>query len=264
MNKQSTLSDLINRPISEVIDALSRSEITAYELVSAHFERIDRLNPRVNAFVYVNKKKVLDRAKEIDNHLVKGNNQPLLGIPISIKDNISVTGSPTSSGFAPFKHYVPTEDAALVKLLLEAGAIILGKTNLPALTYDLQTNNTLFGRTNNPWNLDHTPGGSSGGCAAAIASGMSQISFCNDSGGSIRIPAHFCGIFGFKASFGGINTRGIITKIGKNPKRLKMRTLLSGGMLARSVDDLKIGLEVIGTQKIHRTQKNEPDRKSVV
>ncbi len=250
--------EYVSMSIDEIHNGMKTGEISSYELVQAYFHRIERINPQLNALILLNKENALNEAKQADLTLNNGGKLgSLQGIPITIKDNFEVANLPSTAGFKPFKDHVSSSDAELVSLLKKASAIIIGKTNLPALTYDLQTNNQLFGRTNNPWNVNHTSGGSSGGCAVAVASGMSRISFCNDSGGSIRIPAHFCGVYGFKASFRGINPNGIITQIQKKLGRLKMRTLLSVGMMARSVDDIKIGLSIIGSNRLIPSDRNE-------
>lgn len=226
-------------------------KITSFDLISAHFERIEKHNPTLNAIVCYDKENALEQAKHADELLSEGKDIGAFhGIPITIKDNIEVKSFPTTAGFKPFKNYVSKTDSPLISQLKQAGAIIIGKTNLPGLTYDLQTNNPLFGRTNNPWNIDHTSGGSSGGCSTAVSSGMSHLSFCNDSGGSIRIPAHFCGVYGFKASMGGIDPRGVITQTKKEVGQLNMRTLFSMGMMAHSVDDMKTAMKVVGTKKL--------------
>lgn len=243
---------------------MRKGEITSYSLVSAYFDRIERVNPQLNAIVSLNKELALEEAKKADSSFKEGiDHGAFHGIPITVKDNIEVAQLKTTAGFKPFKDYISSSDAHLVSLLKKSGAIILGKTNLPGLTYDLQTNNQLFGRTNNPWNTNHTSGGSSGGCAVAVTSGMSKISFCNDSGGSIRIPAHFCGVYGFKASLGGINSSGIIGQVNKKVGRLKMRTLLSAGMMTQSIDDMKVALNVIGTKKLLPPQEIDTPATSI-
>lgn len=234
------------------------------ELVRTALNELERLNPFLNAIIFNNKENALNAARQADLEISKGKIRgPLHGIPITIKDNIEVADAPTTAGFRFFKNHLPTKDAHLVHLLKEAGAIIIGKTNLPALTCDLQTNNKLFGRTNNAWNLDHTPGGSSGGCASVVAAGISRISFCNDSGGSIRIPAHFSGVYGLKTSLGGINTQGMITQTRKKVGPLNMRTLLSSGMLGQSVGDLKVALSIIHTSKLNLPDKEQRSANSL-
>ncbi|MFK7786766.1 MAG: amidase [Crocinitomicaceae bacterium] len=237
---------------------MKQGELTSLELVQTALKQLEQLNPSLNALVLKNAENALHQAEQADFDISQGKIRSVLhGIPITIKDNIEVEGLTTTAAFPPFKNNISSSNAALVAKLKEAGAVVIGKTNLPALTYDLQTNNQLFGRTNNPWNPDHTSGGSSGGCAAAVSSGISRISFCNDSGGSIRIPAHFCGVYGFKASMGGIDARGIITQTKKKVGQLRMRTLFSMGIMAQSLSDIKAALTVVCTPKLHSTSKKE-------
>lgn len=250
----------LNKSIQEIHQLLKNGEIKSVELVTALFDRLEEVNSKLNAVIFVDKEQTLNAAQKADLEIANGTIRSTLhGIPVTIKDNVEVAGWPTTAGYEPFQGSIAENDAEIVRLLKAAGAIIIGKTNLPALTYDLQTNNKLFGRTNNPWNTNRTPGGSSGGCAAAVAAKISLLSFCNDSGGSIRIPAHFCGIYGFKASFGGISTKGIITQKKRQAKPLNMRTLFSAGILAQSIRDLQTAISLVGTDKlIRRSRKNEP------
>lgn len=246
--------------IAEIHALMLRGELTAESLVLAYIERIEEQNPLLSAFVFVDREGAISAAKKADLLLKTGEPlRPFHGIPISVKDNIMVANFPTTAGYAPFKSNIQKKNAPLIDQLIDAGAIILGKTNLPALTFDMQTNNSLFGRTNNPWDIDRTPGGSSGGCAAAVASSMSQLSVCNDSGGSVRIPAHFCGIFGLKPSFGTTSTEGITTVKQRKPAELSMRSLLTSGILARSVDDLRRSLSVVGKSRL-LLPKNEAEK----
>jgi amidase len=264
LKKNSTISDFLTYSLSELSQLIRAGKLTSFELVSSYFERIEKFNPKLNAIVFLNKEEALSHAKRADLALSQGEDFGVFhGIPITVKDNIEVENLPTTAGFTPFKNHISKSDAYLVSLLKQAGAIIIGKTNLPGLTYDIQTNNQLFGRTNNPWNMDHTSGGSSGGCASAVSSGMSKISLCNDSGGSIRIPAHFCGVYGFKASTGGVNPKGILTQIKKKAGPLKMRTLLSVGMMAQSVDDIKTIMSAVGKGKLTPSSKNQISPTSV-
>jgi amidase len=169
-------------------------------------------------------------------------------VPITIKDSFETAGMRTVSGFPPFANRIPTEDAPPVARLRKAGAIILGKTNLPTLANGIQTNNPVFGRTNNPWDLTRTPGGSSGGAAAAISAGLSYLELGSDISGSIRIPAHFCGIYGLKCTGGRVSGKGHLA----SPKPLEVpkgwETLLqlaSIGPLARSIGDLRLAFPIV-------------------
>jgi amidase len=172
----------------------------------------------------------------------------LHGVPITVKDSFETVGMRTVSGYPPFANRIPQEDAPPVARLRKAGAIILGKTNLPTLASGIQTNNPVFGRTNNPWDLSRTPGGSSGGAAAAISARLSFLELGSDIGGSIRIPAHFCGVYGLKCTGGRVSGKGHLS----SPKRLSvpqgweaLLQLGSMGPLARAIEDLRLVLPII-------------------
>lgn len=204
-------------------EKVCNGEISSEELVTRFLERVNELNPKVNAIVTLNDK-VMAEAKEMDSLAKKGICKPLHGIPVTIKDNILTKGIRTTFGSVLFKDFVPDEDSIISERLKEAGALILGKTNMPEFGLVGITDNPLFGVTKNPWDLTRTPGGSSGGSAVSIALGFSPISIGNDGGGSIRIPSSFCGVFGFKPSphvipkypppntFRGISVDGPITR----------------------------------------------------
>src|SRR5262249_28297566 len=149
-----------------------------------------------------------ETAKAADVALAHGERRPLLGVPITIKESFNITGLPTTYGVPRFKDFVPKEDAVLVSRVKSAGAVIFGKTNVPLLLNDLQTYNDIYGTTNNPWDLSRTPGGSSGGSAAALAAGFGPLSFGSDIGGSLRVPAHYCGIYAHKPTLGLVPDRG--------------------------------------------------------
>jgi amidase len=197
---------------TEISEKIRSGQITSYEAVTAFYEQIEKYNGTYNAIVNLNMKEALSRAKDADTALSEGQNWGKLhGVPITIKDNYKTKGILTTSGYLPLKHNIPTQDAEIVKLLLAEGAIIIGKTNLSVLAMDMQTNNPIFGKTNNPWDTTKTSGGSSGGCAAALATGMTPLSFGNDLAGSIRLPSSYCGVYGFKPTYGIVSLHGIQT-----------------------------------------------------
>lgn len=180
-------------------------------------EHIGHANPKLNAFITVTAESALAQAKKAEAELfgprgrkAKLDRGPLHGIPLSLKDNIPTKGIRTTAGSRILKDYLPSEDAQVVKLLKEAGAVILGKTNLHEFAYGVTTNNPHYGPARNPWNLERIPGGSSGGSAAAIAAGLCYGSVGTDTGGSIRIPAALCGIAGLKPTLGRISCEGIV------------------------------------------------------
>ena len=192
-------------------ESIRAKKISPVQLVDAHLSRIGELNPKLNAFVTVDVERARAQARSAEASLgsaIKSNSiGPLYGVPISIKSSIDVAGLPCECGSVLRKGYIPSEDAPLVARLRAAGAVILGNTNVPEFLMAYETDNLLYGRTNNPWNLSCTPGGSSGGEAAAIATGCSAGGVGSDGGGSIRIPAHYSGICGLKPTPGRIPSR---------------------------------------------------------
>src|ERR1700678_894450 len=232
------VDDVVYISLTEMAEGVRAKKLSPVELVDAHLARISQLNPKLNAFVRVDEKRAREQAKSAEAALsssAKSNSiGPLHGVPISIKSSIDVEGLPSECGSALRKGNVPSEDAPLVKRLRAAGAIILGNTNVPEFLMAYETDNLLYGRTNNPWDLSRTPGGSSGGEAAAIAAGCSAGGVGSDGGGSIRIPAHYTGICGLKP------TPGRIPSTGHYPASAGPFALLGVvGPMARTAADLK-------------------------
>ena len=210
--------------------------ISPVELVESHLTQIAAANPRLNAFVIVLEDEARAAAKLAESAVMHGESLGLLhGVPVTVKDSFDVAGLPTLTGSRFRLGHKAAQDATAVSRLRAAGAIILGKTNTPEFVSCYETDNYLTGRTNNPWNLDRTPGGSSGGEAAAIASFCSAGGIGSDGGGSIRVPAHFCGIAGLKPTPGRISASGHFPVMG-NPGGL----LSVAGPLARSAEDLRL------------------------
>jgi Asp-tRNA(Asn)/Glu-tRNA(Gln) amidotransferase A subunit family amidase len=203
------MSDLTFLPAVVMAQQLRSRQLSPVELVEAHLRKIDRLNPKLNAFVEVDPARVLAEARIAEAALMSGQNLGgLVGVPISIKSSLEVEGFRWESGTRLRAGTIATKDAPLVSRLRNAGAIVLGVTNTPELLMAWETDNLLYGRTNSPWDLNRTAGGSSGGEAAAIASGMSAAGVGSDGGGSIRVPAHFGGICGLKPTPGRIPCTG--------------------------------------------------------
>jgi len=213
--------------------------------VQTCLDRIDRHNPAINAIVTLDRENAINTAKKMDFRIAnqEKNLPPLFGVPISIKDAFETQGIKTTSSHPALKNHVPTHDATVVKRLKEAGAIILGKTNLPQLAGDIQCWSPLFGRTNNPYNLELTSGGSSGGSAAAVAMDFSFLDIGSDLAGSIRIPASYCGVAGLKATENRVPRTGHIPPLPDAER--SVRHMLSFGVLARCVDDLRLGIDII-------------------
>src|SRR4051794_31287007 len=216
-------------------------QLSPVELVQAHLKRIETVNPKINAYVQVDAERALAAGRHAEKAVLENKTLgPLHGVPISIKSAIGVAGMRCEAGTKLRMGYVATQDAPLVARLRRAGAIILGMTNTPELLMAWETDNLLYGRTNNPWNLSRTAGGSSGGEAAAIAAYCSAAGVGSDGGGSIRVPAHFCGICGLKP------TPGRIPSTGHFPNSVGPFALLGVvGPMARTVSDLQIMFEVM-------------------
>jgi Asp-tRNA(Asn)/Glu-tRNA(Gln) amidotransferase A subunit family amidase len=221
-------------------EQIRQKKLSPVELVEAHLARIERLNPKLNAFVQVDADGALRQARAAEDAVARGEKLgPLHGVPVSIKSSIEVNGLRCEAGTKLRAGFVAKQDAPLVSRLRKAGAIILGTTNAPELLMAWETDNLLYGRTNNPWDLSRTPGGSSGGEAAAIAAGLSAGGIGSDGGGSIRVPAHFSGICGLKP------TPGRIPATGHFPTSVGPFALLGVvGPMARTIGDLKMLFEV--------------------
>src|SRR6266849_2294435 len=219
----------------EIAAQIRRKEVSPVEVARTHLDRIERLNPKLNAFVDCKPEAVLAQARDAEKAILRGDELgPLHGVPVSIKSSIDVAGHRCEAGTRLRAGYIAAEDAPLVARLRAAGAVILGVTNAPELLMAWETDNLLYGRTNNPWDLTRTAGGSSGGEAAAIAAGLSAGGVGSDGGGSIREPAHFCGICGLKPTPGRIPSTGHFPKAG-GPFAL----IGVVGPMARTVEDLR-------------------------
>jgi amidase len=196
------------RPAGELVEALASREISSRELVDGAIARIEALDPKINAVVVRDFNRARDAADAADAALARGERRPLLGVPMTVKEHFNIAGLPTTWGFPKFKDWRPDFDALAVQRLKAAGAVILGKTNLPLNLSDWQSYSEVYGTTNNPWDLGRTPGGSSGGAAAALATGFVPLEFGSDIAGSLRCPAHFCGVFSHKPSLDLVPQRG--------------------------------------------------------
>src|SRR5436309_1455206 len=228
-------------PATEMAEQVRRRQISPAELVEAHLARIERLNPKLNAFIELRMDEALAEAKAAEKMVEKSDPLgPLHGVPISIKSAIGVAGLKFECGSPTRAGLVAQQDAVLVQRLKKAGAIVLGNTNVPELLMAYHTDNPLYGRTNSPWDPERTPGGSSGGDAAAIAAGLCAAGIGSDGGGSIRVPAHFSGICGLKP------TPGRIPGTGHYPPCYGPFTLIGVvGPMARTVEDLQLLFNVI-------------------
>ena len=233
--------DLARAGAADLAAALAARTVSAVEATDAAIARIETRDGGINAVVVRDFDRARDAARAADAALAAGDRRPLLGVPITVKESHHVAGLRTTWGFEPFKDFVSTEDAVGVARLKAAGAIILGKTNIPPFLSDWQSANPIYGRTNNPWDLGRSPGGSSGGSAAALAAGMVPLEYGSDIGGSIRIPAALCGVYGHKPSFDLIPTKGHAPPMaGGGPLPLAVV-----GPLARTAVDLDLALSVL-------------------
>lgn len=221
----------------ELASSIRERRCTAAELVELYLSRIERHNAALNAVCTLDAAGARRRAREADAALARGERQgPLHGVPMTIKDALETEGVRTTGGHPPLKDYVPARDAPAVARLRAAGAILLGKTNVPPLSADYRADNPIFGRTNNPWHVERTPGGSTGGGAAAVAAGLSAFDVGSDLAGSVRTPAHFCGLFALKATERRIPNAGHIPEPPGQPRAVRHMNVL--GPLARSLEDL--------------------------
>src|SRR5579862_3134411 len=238
---EKVMSDLVFSSATETAARIRKKEISPVDVVEAYLAQIDKLNPRLNAFVQLDEEGARRAARDAAEAIAQGGDLgPLHGVPISVKSSIEVAGLRCEAGTRLRAGYVARQDAPLVARLKRAGAIVLGTTNTPELLMAWETDNLLYGRTNSPWNLERTPGGSSGGEAAAIAAGMSAGGVGSDGGGSIRVPSHFSGICGLKPTPGRIPSTGHFPPSG-GPFAL----IGVVGPMARTVSDLKLLFEVM-------------------
>ena len=227
--------------------AIRDKKISSSELLEYFIERYERLNPEINAIVATNFDLARKKAADADEALARGDVfGPLHGLPMTLKDNLEIMGMPTTYGAPDLAGHMPEENADVVQSVLDAGAIVFGKTNLPLFGMDTQSFNDVYGQTNNPWDTSRTPGGSSGGAAAALAAGLTGLEIGNDIGGSIRFPAHFCGIYGHKPTYNIVSMHG--AKHPMNPIRTNFPMdidLAVNGPLARSAKDLMLAMGII-------------------
>ena len=234
---------IATRSATELAAGIRKQEWSSRELLDLYLDRVDRLNGPVNAVVTLDVDRARAAADAADAALARGDAVgPLHGLPITIKDAIETEGIRSTGGARELTDHVPATDAPAVARLKDAGAIVFGKTNLPRWSADFQTYNDLFGITSNPWDLSRTTGGSSGGSAAAVAAGFTSFELGTDIGGSVRIPAHCCGVFSLKPSFGVIPQRGYLSHVGGGRTDVDINVF---GPIARSADDLDLLLGVL-------------------
>ncbi len=245
------MNDLVFLPAYQLAQMIRDRQVSSVEVLDAYLTQIGQYNPKLNAICTLDENNAHIRANQADEALIKGENWGALhGVPITIKDIFETAGLRTTAGYIPLKDYVPQQDATAVARLRGAGAIILGKTNMAELAGDFQSTNSLFPRVNNPWNLNYTAGGSSGGSAAAIAAGLSPLDIGNDIAGSVRQPAHFCGVYGLKPTDRRISTRGMIPEVPGMPYCL--RQMMTVGCFGRSLEDIRLCFSLIAGVDLDR------------
>jgi amidase len=235
------MNEVLFLSASRMAELIRRKEISSEELVRAHLERIHAVNPAINAVVHLAADRVLREARRCDSEIARGEFRgPLHGVPITVKDSLETAGMVTTSGTLGRAQYIPERDAATVALLRNSGAVVIGKTNVPELCLAFESDNLVYGRTNNPYDPTRTCGGSSGGEAAIIAAGGSPLGLGSDAGGSVRLPAHFCGIATIKPTSGRLPKTGHFLPPGGLADRL-----WQVGPMARYVEDLILALPAL-------------------
>jgi len=235
------LSDIAHLPAFRLAGMIRSREIGCLELLDHHLRRVERFNPALNAIIWMDVEAARERARAADAALTHGETWgPLHGLPMTIKESFDLKGAPTTWGIPAMRGNIAASNAVATQRLIDAGAIIFGKTNVPLLLADWQSFNEIYGTTNNPWDLSRTPGGSSGGSSAALAAGLSALELGSDIGASIRNPAHYCGVTGHKPSWGIVPLRGHSVA-----GTLAMPDISVAGPLARTAEDLTLALTIV-------------------
>ena len=235
------MTELAFRSASDLAASIKARHISCVELLNLYLDRVDRINADLNAIIVQIRDAAMARAEEADRALAKGEDWgPLHGVPMTTKESYDIAGTPTTWGAPHLKDNIASKDALAVSRLKAAGAVIFGKTNVPLMLSDFQSYNDIYGTTNNPWDLGRTPGGSSGGAAAALAAGLTGLETGSDIGGSIRNPAHFCGVFGHKPTWNLLPPRGHAM-----PGILTPSDISVIGPLGRSASDVETAVRII-------------------
>jgi amidase len=237
------IMDIVFSSVIQLASAIRAGHVSATEVLQAHLAQIDVHNPSVHAVITLDAERAYEQARKADAAAARGEFWgPLHGVPFTLKDAHATAGMRTTTGFPPLADYVPEEDSPVASRLKAAGGILMGKTNVAMMLADYQSTNPIFGRTNNPWNVERTPGGSSGGAAAALASGMTSFEIGTDLSASIRIPAHFCGVFGLKPTERRVPLTGLIPGL-PGPRAVRVMSCI--GPMARTCEDLALLYSII-------------------
>ena len=227
-------------------EAIRSKEVSSVELTRLIFERIDRYNPQLNAFTYQLREEALFQARNADEAQSRGESFGVFhGVPVHVKECFGVAGHPSTWGLVAFRDSKAATNSVVADRLLRARAVLIGATNVPVALHDWQSYNPIYGTTNNPWDLKRSPGGSSGGSAAALAAGLGYLSVGTDAAGSIRLPAHFCGIYGHKPTLDLVSSKGSLPSGSSRPPGFSSLLVVAGPM-ARSAADLLEVLKVLG------------------
>ena len=242
--------ELVNRSAVELRDLLDRGEVSAVEIVDAHLARVDAVESHVNAFITVTAEVARSQAAQADQQIKSGSAGPMTGIPVGLKDILCTTDAPTTAGSKLLDGYQSPYDATVVKRLREQNALFIGKTNTDEFAMGSSTEHSAYKFTSNPWKLDHVPGGSSGGSAAAVAANEVSVSLGSDTGGSIRQPAGFCGVVGMKPTYGRVSRFGLIAFAS---------SLDQIGPFTRSVEDAALLLGAISGKDPHDSTSVDTD-----
>ena len=250
---------LYEKTVHELKALLEDKQVTSEEITKEYLERIDQVDSKVEAFITICHEQAIDQAKRIDEKRDKGEQlAPLAGIPIAIKDNICTKGIPTTCASKMLENFVPPYDAIVAKKVKEADMVILGKLNMDEFAMGSSTENSYFKKTKNPWDLERVPGGSSGGSAASVAADETPFSLGSDTGGSIRQPAHYCGVVGMKPTYGSVSRYGLVAFAS---------SLDQIGPLTKDVEDMALAMNVIcGYDKMDSSSApiDHPDYTSVL
>jgi fatty acid amide hydrolase len=237
--------NLTSRSATELLSLLGAGQVSAADVVQAHIRAIEERDGEINAVAVRRFDRALDEAAVIDKLRVRGHPLgPLAGLPLTIKECFDLVGTPTTAGVARLRRQPPAGDAAVVAALRNAGAVVIGKTNLAQLCWSLETSNPVYGRTDNPWDGTRTPGGSSGGEGAAVSAQLSPVGIGTDSGGSVRIPAHYCGIHALKPTSGRLSSSGTVDELLLSFQPIVMN---QPGVLSRHVEDLRLVYELLAS-----------------
>jgi amidase len=237
------IMDIVFSSTTQLAAAIRAGHVSATEVLQAHLAQIDAHNPTINAVITLDVERAYERAREADAAVARGEFWgPLHGVPFTLKDAHATAGMRTTTGVPEFSDYVPKVDSPVTARLKAAGGILVGKTNVPVMLADYQTTNPIFGRTNNPWNVERTSGGSSGGAAAALACGMTPFEIGTDLSASIRIPTHFCGVFGLKPTERRVPLTGLIPAL-PGPRSVRIMSCI--GPMARTIEDLALLYSII-------------------